>query len=154
VAGSEGAGIVVLNDARDTRAKLYTQYIPKKNEYRVHVVAGNVIDVTEKRKANDAEQRRNQRDPGPLPERGRPEPHQVRNTANGYVFCHEGVKPSPAVLDAGRKAVQALGLDFGAVDVIWNEKKQAAYVLEVNTAPGIAETSAKKYAEAFRKLAA
>ena len=53
------------------------------------------------------------------------------------------------------KAVAALGLDFGAVDVIYNEKYGRAYVLEVNTAPGLGEGIAIMYARVFmEKLAA
>ncbi|MNY63636.1 hypothetical protein D3C86_2006230 [compost metagenome] len=49
-------------------------------------------------------------------------------------------------------AVNAIGLTFGAVDVIWNEYRHQAYVLEVNTAPGLTGTTLEKYAEAFRGL--
>jgi glutathione synthase/RimK-type ligase-like ATP-grasp enzyme len=47
-------------------------------------------------------------------------------------------------------AVAALGLDFGGVDVIWNERRQMAYVLEVNTACGLEGQTVNDYAEAFR----
>jgi len=48
-------------------------------------------------------------------------------------------------------AVSALGLDFGAVDIIYNEHENQYYVLEVNTAPGLEGTTVEKYAEAFAK---
>jgi D-alanine-D-alanine ligase-like ATP-grasp enzyme len=47
------------------------------------------------------------------------------------------------------KAVNCLGLYFGAADVIWNDKEQRAYVLEVNTAPGLEGTTLENYANAF-----
>ncbi|WP_206690231.1 hypothetical protein, partial [Streptococcus pseudopneumoniae] len=48
---SEGKGIEIftLNDPVPS-APLYTQYIPKKKEYRVHVLNNVVIDIAEKRK--------------------------------------------------------------------------------------------------------
>jgi D-alanine-D-alanine ligase-like ATP-grasp enzyme len=42
-------------------------------------------------------------------------------------------------------------LDFGAVDVIWNEKEDKYYVLEVNTACGLEGTTLDKYVEQFRR---
>ena len=45
-----------------------------------------------------------------------------------------------------------LGLDFGAVDIIWNEKQQQGYVLEVNTAPGLEGETIINYANAIEEL--
>jgi D-alanine-D-alanine ligase-like ATP-grasp enzyme len=42
-------------------------------------------------------------------------------------------------------------LDFGAVDVIWNEKQQRAYVLEVNTAPGLEGQTVDDYARGIKE---
>jgi glutathione synthase/RimK-type ligase-like ATP-grasp enzyme len=42
-------------------------------------------------------------------------------------------------------------LDFGGVDIGWNQRHGAA-VFEVNTAPGIEETSLQAYVEAFKTL--
>jgi len=54
-------------------------------------------------------------------------------------------KASFKVQDLALQACQALGLNSGAVDIIWNEKENKCYVLEVNTAPGIEGTTCKKY---------
>jgi D-alanine-D-alanine ligase-like ATP-grasp enzyme len=40
-------------------------------------------------------------------------------------------------------------LDFGAVDIIYNAKRNECYVLEVNTAPGLEGTTVEKYATKF-----
>ena len=53
------------------------------------------------------------------------------------------------VIHQATMAVGCLQLDFGAVDVIWNEAQKRAYVLEVNTAPGIEGTTLMRYASAF-----
>jgi predicted ATP-grasp superfamily ATP-dependent carboligase len=52
-------------------------------------------------------------------------------------------------LDAARAALDASGLDFGAVDVILT-KQGKAYVLEINTAPGLEGTTVTDYANFFR----
>jgi D-alanine-D-alanine ligase-like ATP-grasp enzyme len=43
-------------------------------------------------------------------------------------------------------------LDFGAIDIIYNESRDQAYVLEVNTAPGLTGQTIQSYADAFRHL--
>ena len=50
-----------------------------------------------------------------------------------------------------QNAVEALGLDFGAVDIILG-KNGIWYVLEVNTACGLEGTTLEKYCEQFRKF--
>lgn len=133
VASQGGAGIVVLNDHPATVAPLYTQYVKKRAEYRTHVVNDKVIHVQEKKKKHGHEH------------------SLIQSHDNGYVFGKPGEVPQ-SVLDAGIGAVKALGLDFGAVDVIWNEHQGKAYVLEVNTAPGLSPQTAEKYANAFKEF--
>lgn len=75
----------------------------------------------------------------------------MRNHANGFIFAHEGVDIPDDVKELAVGAVAALDLDFGAVDLI-QTKMGKWYVLEVNTACGLAGTTLKKYAEQFRNL--
>jgi D-alanine-D-alanine ligase-like ATP-grasp enzyme len=49
-------------------------------------------------------------------------------------------------------AIEACGLDFGAVDIIFNERKQTAFVLEVNTAPGLTGQTVAGYVERFKEI--
>ncbi len=118
-------------------APLYTEYIPKKAEYRVHVFNGEVIDIQQKKKRRGFdEDERNTR---------------VRNMANGYVYTREGIVP-PAGLDTlAIAAVNAVGYQYGAVDIIFNEKRNQCYVLEVNSRPGLMGTTVERYAEALIK---
>ena len=116
--------------------QLYTKYKKKKKEFRVHVFRGAVVDVAEKRRRNKA---------------ARPEHFDgyIRNHGNGWVFCRDDIT-RPADLDQlAVAAVRALGLDFGAVDIIWNERDNKSYVLEVNTAPGLEGTTLEKYKNAI-----
>lgn len=119
------------------QAPLYVLYKKKRKEFRVHVFNGNVIDVSEKRK------RRGERD-------GNDENSGlVRNLANGWVFCRDGIIEPADLRNLASRAVQALGLNFGACDIIWNERENKCYVLEVNSAPGLEGTTLKRYTEAI-----
>ena len=70
---------------------------------------------------------------------------QIRSHDNGWVFCRRHVAPPTDVLTQAVSAVSVLGLDFGAVDVGWNERNQEATVYEVNTAPGLEGTTLEVY---------
>lgn len=140
---SAGRGIVVCEPGGIPlpQAPLYTRYVPKKDEYRVHVWRGQVLHIQHKRRRrgfeHDNVRVRN----------------QIRNYDNGWVFCQQEVVAPPPVVEASLAAVLALGLDFGAVDVGWTENTQHATVYEVNTAPGLTGTTLRKYAEAVRSVA-
>lgn len=137
--GSSGRGIVIAeNTDQLVEAPLYVKYVPKRHEYRVHVVGGEVIDY--QRKMRNSEVPDDQVD------------WAVRNHDNGFVFGREGVSLPTNALTTAVDAVAALSLDFGAVDLIWNERSDSYYVLEVNTAPGLTGTTLEKYTEAFQNV--
>lgn len=117
-------------------APLYTKYTPKKDEYRVHFFRGNVIDVQQKKKRLDFEGEAN---------------FKVRNHANGFIYARENLDIPVAVRDAALACGRACGLDFGAVDIIYNMRADKAFVLEVNTAPGLAGETVNIYARAFKE---
>jgi len=135
---SQGRGIVLA--ARDldqpiVRAPLYTLYVKKQDEYRVHCFRGDIIDIQMKRKRKEMNNEEVN--------------YQIRNAHAGWVFCRSGVDAPAAVRTSSISAVAALGLDFGGVDVGWNQHGETASVYEVNTAPGIEGTTLDKYYEAF-----
>lgn len=134
----EGRGIVVAKKKSElVEAKLYTKLFPKDKEYRVHVFKGEVIDYVQKKLRNDAVDK---------PGRSR----YIRNTENGWIFARQGVEISSAIRETAIKAVQALELDFGAVDLAVS-KNNNIVVFEVNTAPGLEGTTISRYAEAITK---
>ena len=47
--------------------------------------------------------------------------------------------------------METLNLDIGGVDVVYRAGQDAAYVIEVNTAPGIEGTTVEKYAQKLRE---
>lgn len=143
LAGHSGEGIVITNNRNElVRAPLFVKYIKKQQEYRIHVGQRNrqSIIIAQQRKA------RNRAVPDDAVN------WQVRNHQNGFVFVREGFVTPQAVLDAAQRALRATGLDFGAVDVIFNERSGQAYVLEINTAPGLEGQTVQDYVNFFRSF--
>ena len=116
-------------------APLYVKYIKKTNEYRVHVFNAEVIDIQQKKVKQDFPKEKIN--------------YQIRNYKNGWVFCRNNIHIPSGIKDLAIRAVNCLNLDFGAVDIIWNEKQNKLYVLEINTAPGLTGTTLDKYVTAF-----
>lgn len=134
--GHSGRGIVTATSVGAlVSAPLYVQGISKAHEFRVHVGSGEVIDFAKKR-------RREGGDYNDL----------IKNLDNGWVFCRDGITLPSKVVAAAIKAVKTLGLDFGAVDVIYRERENTAWVLEVNTAPGLEGTTLERYTNYFRSM--
>lgn len=140
LAGHSGDGIVIANSRDDlVVAPLYTKYVKKKDEYRVHCgkqAEGEYVVVSLQRKAR----REGFEDPN----------WQVRNHSNGFVFVRNDVNPPASVTEVALQALRATGLAFGAVDVIYNAKQDRSYVLEINTAPGLEGQTIEDYATFFR----
>lgn len=135
--GHSGDGIVIIDRLQPVpKAPLYTKYVFKVKEFRVHVVNGKVIDTQQKIKDPDLEV----------------VSWKVRSHDNGFIFARNGIAADPARDSLAVAATSALGLDFGAVDII-QDKKGVYYVLECNTAPGLEGQTIISYAEAFRGYA-
>lgn len=134
--GHSGAGIIVAARVEDVvvGCPLYVVYRKKKTEYRVHVAFGRVIDVQQKLKRRDYDGDVN---------------YAVRNHHTGWIYARENVEASEVRDALAVRATHLLGLEFGAVDIIYNERDNAYIVLEVNTAPGLEGTTVTKYVEAF-----
>lgn len=118
-------------------SKVYVKYFPKKYEFRVHVFGDKVIDYVQKRKRagiNEAEYDK-----------------YIRSYNNGWVFCRENAIVKESVKTLAVDAVKALGLDFGAVDIVMlgNGKSK---VLEINCAPALEGTTLERYTQAIKEL--
>lgn len=135
--GHSGAGISIVSGGEPLPVvPLYVKYVKKQQEYRVHIFNGEVIDVQRKARSRDVPDDKVN--------------WKVRNHGNGFIFARGDANPDEKVLEAAKVCVKALSLDFGAADVVWNDREKRAYVLEVNTAPGLEGTTLEKYAEAIR----
>lgn len=133
-----GDGIVIANNEPElVEAPLYVRYIPKEQEYRVHVFRGNVFFAQRKARKLDV-----------------PDGEvnwQVRNLAGGFIYANQAIEAPQAACRNAVAAVTALELDFGAVDVVVTATGKC-YVLEVNCAPGLAGSTLEKYVEVFKNL--
>jgi glutathione synthase/RimK-type ligase-like ATP-grasp enzyme len=135
---SKGRGLwrVNSNDSfmramRGTRKKRaathFMEWVEAPREYRVHIFKGRSIRISEKK----------------FGEKG------VTSTGN-YVTI-KPTEPIGHVRRAAKKAVEAVGLDFGAVDILADDEN--CWVLEVNSAPGLGGSLPRLYAQVFRNWA-
>jgi glutathione synthase/RimK-type ligase-like ATP-grasp enzyme len=116
-------------------------FYPKEHEYRVHVAHGKVLFVQEK-----------------LAREERFKQAAVWNHHFGE-FAFQVLKQSEwpiMAIQVAVEAVESMGLDYGAVDVMANpsspEDFPPAVVCEVNTSPSLEGYSIGKYAEYFNWL--
>ena len=137
--GHSGEGVRIVEPGDELQgAPLYVKYIAKKEEYRLHVFRDKVFFIQRKARNKDV-----------------PDVNvnwQVRNHGNGFIFAHIDVDVPEEAKKEAITAIKALGLDFGAVDLIWNQKQNKYYVLEVNTACGMEGTTLNKYVEVFKEF--
>lgn len=149
--GHSGEGIVAVHKQPETvvaagaafpvnnvlpNAPLYTKGITvQRREFRIHVFGGEIVYVQQKKRTNDYQNNPNYS-------------NVVRNYHTGWIYATNEIRPNEASLEEAKKAVEALGLDFGAVDVI--TRGEEAWVLEVNTAPGLQGTTLEVYRDAIK----
>jgi hypothetical protein len=106
------------------RHDFYTQLVPKAREFRIWSFRRKVIGCYEKMLTY----------PAKLGRRGRS--REVWNYRNGYAYLFRRPEETPENLkELARSAVDAVGLDFGAVDLIVDNQGRG-FVLECNSAPG------------------
>lgn len=142
--GSGGSGITIAKTKEQiVEAPLYVMYVPKKDEYRIHCSLTSdkkfpvhLFYVQRKYKNPNAEHNN----------------VKIRNLEGGYLYENGDVRPPYDVYSQASRAFAASSLDFGAVDVIWSEKKQEAYVLEINTAPGLEGRTLQEYINLFNEM--
>lgn len=134
----QGRGIQIAHDADQLRGldgDFFSKYLPKTHEYRFHVWGGEVIDVIEKRNPNI---------------RGNDYP-PIFNHQSGYLFYRDGIRmPAEDRTAMGQlaiRAVQALQLDFGAVDMLARRENDILVgyaVCEVNSSPALEGEAARR----------
>ena len=133
---SKGRDIKIVDSITEvTYGYWYVPIFDKKREYRAHVMFGEVIKLFRK--------------------------HPEDKTK--LVWCNdssrfERVNPENSsynkIKEQAIKAVEALGLDFGAVDIgvrKFKREGEEVVVFEVNTAPSLNESTAECYGEVIRR---
>lgn len=138
-----GRGVEIVEDVSELEGRedvrLFLPYIKKKYEYRVHVSAlDGVFDIQQKKKRRDVEDVH----------------YQVRNHGNGWIYARDGlnIDDSSLLASIAEQAVRALGLHWGAVDIIYNEYYNQYTILEVNTAVGLENTTLINYSSMINRL--
>lgn len=126
---SNGSDVILVKSKEELiPSSHYVSYIPKKREFRVHAMRGDVFLITEKRPRKRSRVCWNSAD--------EQAPKPALNDDDVEALSHMALA-----------SLRALRLDFGAVDVIQSAKNQDFYVLEVNTGPWLEST--KPYVQAF-----
>jgi glutathione synthase/RimK-type ligase-like ATP-grasp enzyme len=111
----------------------FMEWIEAPHEYRVHIFNGNSIRISEK-------------------DTNRPRVRDVVVHRDNVTLRVEysTIKPTGRVWHvrkAAKQAVNALGLDFGCVDILATDRE--CWVLEVNAAPGLGGSLPRLYADTF-----
>jgi len=110
----------LVGTRRKKAATHFMEYIEAPREYRVHIFQGKSLRISEK----------------------------LHTAFHEYTT----IKPShnvKHVRKAAKQAVDALGLDFGTVDILADDDN--CWVLEVNTAAGLGGTMPRVWADVFIK---
>ena len=147
-----GRGIVIAGSSSElVEAQLYTNRFLNDIEYRVHVFAGEVIDIQQKKKMSSER----------LAEKGITSTNtDVRNLMHGWSFTrtdirlkHEDGSFLTDLIAIPLQATEALGLTFAAIDLAYNSATQELVVIEVNTAAGqkVKTTTNFNYVNAIQK---
>lgn len=136
---SKGKNFILISSLAEYNAHVnnhndwyYSQFVNKKQEFRVHVAHGRILNYLEKPNPGD---------------------NQIawNRAVNGEAF--DNVKwdnYNKNICELAIKAITALGLDFGGVDIMLDAQGNAC-LLEVNTAATLAssEYSMSRYAMYF-----
>ncbi len=132
--GHSGRGIVIASSIDELiDAPLYTVKTKHRDEYRVHIFKGEVLDVQKKKKRLGF----NGTSSG------------IRNHSSGWVYARSDVAIPDMLCTIAMEAVLLLGLDFGAVDIGHKVNENKFFVFEVNTAPGLEGSTLDKYSKAI-----
>lgn len=136
---TKGRGFWLCHNFRDVERALrgtrkkqaathFMEYISKQRaprEYRVHIFQGKSIRISEKLFG------------------------QTGPTAQGLYITGKPQHNVKHVRAAAKQAVKAVGLNFGAVDILANDSE--CWVTEVNAAPGLGGSLPRLYAATFQR---
>jgi len=150
LAHSEGRNVEIItenfSDEEDDE-HYYRPLLNFKNEYRVHIIKDKVVAIAHKHKEvnNTINETAN----------------IIRSYDNGWRFAMldedflSRWRIKDKVISASKKAIAAVGYDFGAVDIgvvgLSTDPNVKVYVIEVNSAPGLEAEHIELYAKEFEK---
>lgn len=139
---SDGHGIIIADKPEQlVGANLYTQYIDKTSEYRIHMgrdQKGNIVVICRQKKYQTDAFTGDKR--------------IWTGNETKLAFIETAVPPVIAVAKAAFEKFPEL--TFGAFDIVYNNSTETAYVLEINSAPMMNTDTTKAYGEFFRTFTA
>jgi len=147
IEGHDGSGITVMNSPKDfMEAPLYSKYVEKTWEYRVHVLNGEAFWSQERHPLEEEDNKFFKKNPD----------EKIRTTNKGWTLYVANAKIPEICKREAERAIEAIGLDFGAVDIGWKAsargEPESVCIYEVNTAPELSERTCEAYANKFKSL--
>ena len=145
VKGKDGEGLrECVDDLSLDGCRLYTKFIRAEREYRINVVRTYRAEFHEWLHEGACQRK------VPLDGfRGQLNP-DIKTSSNGYGFKFVTQNIPFDVIRTANAAIDALGLDFGGVDVLWDGTQ--SHVLEVNTAPQFTPRVIQTLTPAFKRM--
>ena len=134
IAGNDIEFVTCYEEAINSGAKYFTHYRKADKELRVHVFNGEPLRVFRKvPRENDADM-------------------VIKTSEHGWGYhITNHKKYYHRAQSIAVKAVEALGLNSGGVDMGWNEEDREYFVFEVNSGPALNSVTLEHYAEKFRE---
>lgn len=142
IKGHSGDGIEIINEGDNLPdAPLYTKLEKFEVEQRYFVVGNRVVDVVQKKRMGKAKREA-------LGIKLHP---TIKSRKHGWIFAHNDIiPPTQECINAAINAMEAVGLNFGVVDIAFNDSSNPV-VIETNSAPGLrSKTTITKLANALR----
>lgn len=149
---SKGEGFWFCKTLREVRratqsgATHFLEFVPKTREYRVHTfIKSKYLEIPREERTLEhfvsikiSEK--------VWTGQGTPDPNAPqKNHDFGWVFLgqqNRRAEELDVVRHSAKQAIAALGMDFGAVDVMYRLRNKRPYVLEVNSTPSLADDNA------------
>jgi D-alanine-D-alanine ligase-like ATP-grasp enzyme len=135
----------------------YIEYVEPRKEYRIHIMRGEIIRAQKKFFGEELFQKLTEGASDEEREKFRQFSQFVRNNETGWRMydIQDAEKVPVDVLNVAKKCMLVLGLDFGAVDIVFtkSDSRSRAFPLEVNTAPGLRDDNLELYATHLNSIA-
>jgi len=142
IKGHSGSGIEIVKEGDPLPcAPLYTRLQTFEVEQRYFVVGDKVVDVVQKKRMGKAKREALGIKLHPI----------IKSRKHGWIFAHNDIiPPTEECINAAINAMEATGLDFGVVDIAFNDPTKPV-VIETNSAPGLrSKTTITKFTNALR----
>jgi hypothetical protein len=118
----------------------FIKFIPNTREFRAHVICSKA-DLKDATPEDFLILKLSEKLPGPDGTKNT----VIKNHDNGWIFSFPKDSNDPIldkVREAGKKAIAAFGLHWGAVDIVVSKDTREVYVLEINSTPCLTDDSA------------